>query len=100
MNVWMLIALSIAALSAMFIASAILLRSRIFNINTNTSGNFNTLAAEDLLGVVIGVPLDEIVNAGDKVEIVIKINSHPIAGCEYGAKRWCGRLKLNTKMEG
>lgn len=93
MNVWILIAVSIVALFVIFIASVTLKKS-------SKSNNFHALAAEDLLGMVMGVRLDSMANPGDAVEIIVKVNGHPIVGYEYTATDWCGRLKLNAKTEG
>lgn len=95
-----LIALTILALVISSIAAAFVYNRKAGNQRSNTSANFNSLAAEDLMGVVIGVPLDKIVSAGDTIEIVIKTNGHSIAGSEYSVKHWCGRLKLTPKTGG
>lgn len=94
-----LIALTIFALLISFVAAVFALKQASVR-RVNTSANFNALAAEDLVGVVIGVPLDKIVSAGDTIEIVIKTNGHSIAGSEYSVKHWCGRLKLTPKAGG
>ena len=95
-----LITLTILALVISSIAAAFVYHRKADNQRSNTSANFNSLAAEDLMGVVIGVPLDKIVSAGDTIEIVIKTNGHSIAGSEYSVKHWCGRLKLTPKAGG
>ena len=78
-------------------ASLTVLSSKVWKNRAAVSNNFNTLAAEDLIDIVVGVPLNEIVCDGDHIEIVIKTNGHAIAGSEYSVKRWCGSLKLTTK---
>ncbi|WP_010197020.1 hypothetical protein [Psychrobacter sp. PAMC 21119] len=97
METWNLIALTISALAISSIAALFVFNRTKSIQRINTSANFNSLAAEDLMGVVIGVPLNEIVSAGDTIEIVIKVNGHSIAGSEYSVKRWYGRLKLTRK---
>ena len=97
MNTSILIALTIFALLVSFAAAAFVFKKTNARHIINASTNFNSLAAEDLIGVVIGVPLDQIIVPGDTVEIIIKTNGHPLIGCEYSVRSWCGQLKLTRK---
>lgn len=54
----------------------------------------NDMSAEDLLEVIIGVPLSEVLSAGDSIEIIVSTNSHPIASREYVATDWHSMIKL------
>lgn len=55
-----------------------------------------TMSAEDLLELVVGVPLSDLVTDGDSIEITISTNGHPIAGNQYVATDSCGNIKLTT----
>lgn len=100
METWHLIALTILALVVSSSAALFVYNRKAGDQRSNTSANFNSLAAEDLINVVIGVPLNEIVCVGDTVEIIIKTNGHSIVGSEYSVKHWYGRLKLTRKAGG
>lgn len=100
METWHLIALTILALIVSSSAALFVYNRKAGGQRSNKSANFNSLAAEDLINVVIGVPLNEIVCVGDTVEIIIKTNGHSIAGSEYSVKHWYGRLKLTRKAGG
>lgn len=92
---------SLAFITAIMLAVAVI--ATLLIINTKYSGKYNAnqesldaLAAEDLLEVVVGVPLNEILIAGDNVEIVVRTNSHPIASNSYIAEDLSGKVKLTT----
>lgn len=55
---------------------------------------FTALSAEEILEVVVGVPLNELLVAGDNIEIVIKTNDHSIASGKYVAENLDGEVKL------
>tara|TARA_B100000530_G_scaffold309310_1_gene235039 strand:+ start:49030 stop:49341 length:312 start_codon:yes stop_codon:yes gene_type:complete len=54
------------------------------------------MSAEDLLELVVGVPLKDLVIDGDSIEITISTNGHPIAGNQYVATDSCGSIKLTA----
>ena len=54
------------------------------------------MSAEDLLELVVGVPLKDLVMDGDSIEITISTNGHPIAGNKYVATDSCGSIKLTA----
>lgn len=56
--------------------------------------NLNDMSAEDLLEMIVGLPLSEVLSAGDSIEIIISTNSHPIASREYVATDWHSMIKL------
>ena len=54
----------------------------------------NDMSAEDLLEVIVGLPLSEVLSAGDSIEIIVSTNSRPIASREYVATDWHSMIKL------
>lgn len=58
--------------------------------------NINNLSAEDLLETIVGLPLSEILSAGDSIEIVVSANTHPIARRKYVATDWHSMIKLES----
>lgn len=58
--------------------------------------SIKAMSAEDLLELVVGVPLNDLVIDGDSIEITVSTNGHPIAGGQYIAKDTSGNIKLTT----
>lgn len=56
--------------------------------------SLNAMSAEDLLEMIVGVPLSDILRAGDSIEIIVSTNSHHIARREYVASDWHSIIKL------
>lgn len=61
---------------------------------TKPSLSLNNMSAEDLLEVIVGLPLNELLTDGDSIEIVISTNGHAIASREYVATDWHSMVKL------
>lgn len=98
MQTSILIILTVLALFAAMLASVFILKNKIVKTkNKPTLNDFNCLSAESLLEVVTGLPLSEILSAGDKVEIVIKTNGHPIADAQYAVCKWDDLIKLTSQ---
>ena len=89
----LLILLTIATLALTFIAFAAVVKMKHRKLK-NPVPSMSTMSAEDLLEVIIGLPLNEVLSAGDNIEIIVSTNSHPIASREYVATDWHSIIKL------
>lgn len=89
----LLILLTIATLALTFVAFAAIVKMKRRKLNKPVS-SISTMSAEDLLEVIVGLPLSELLTAGDSVEIVVSTNNHPIASREYVATDWHSMIKL------
>ena len=99
MPVLTLIMTTVAALAMSFIAFLAVIKMMYKRIDKQNTSNANSKGAEDLLELITSAPLSEILSAGDKVEIVVCTNGHPIASREYTACDWQGKVKLSgTKV--
>lgn len=99
MNTSTLMALAIAAILTAIGASFMLLKFKLAHAKMVIENKRKALSAEELTELIIGVPLNAILLQGDEIEIVVKTNSHPIAGAVYYAQKIDGKLKLIMKNE-
>ena len=87
------VALAIAALAAKLVINARINLARVCNTN---SQDIEYLVAEDMLGMIVGMPLSDFIAEGDNVEIIVRTNGHPIASHDYVAKTENGRVTLTS----
>ena len=89
----LLMLLTIVTLALTFIAFATVVKMKYRKLSKPVP-TIKTMSAEDLLEVIVGLPLSEVLSAGDSVEIIVSTNSHPIASREYVATDWHSMIKL------
>lgn len=97
MNLSTLIMITVITLVLSFIAFLAVLRMRYKKAKKQKELNRSSKTAEDLLELIISVPLSEILCVGDTIEIIVCTNGrHPIASREYVANDWQGKIKLQA----
>ncbi len=89
----LLILTTIATLALTFIAFVGIIEMKKKKLSKPVP-SINTMSAEDLLEMMVGLPLSELLRAGDSVKIVVSTNNHPIASREYVATDWHSIIKL------
>lgn len=92
--VGILVLTTIVTLALSFMAFITIINLKNKAANAPVIQNISTMSAEDLIEVIIGQPLSEVLSAGDTVELIIRINEDPIASREYAANDWHGMVKL------
>lgn len=93
-DIAILVLVTIGMLALSFIAFIAIVNSKNKAANAPAIQNISTMSAEDLIEVIIGQPLSEILSAGDTVGLIIRTNDRPIASREYTASDWHGMVKL------
>lgn len=93
-NMTILVIVTIAMLVLSFMAFIAIINLKNKAANAPAIQSISTMSAEDLLEVIIGLPLSEVLSAGDTVELIIRTNDQPIASREYAANDWHGMVKL------
>ena len=94
MNIAILVLTTIVMLALSFMAFIAIIDLKNKAANAPAIQSISTMSAEDLLEVIIGQPLSDVLSAGDTVELIIRTNDHPIASREYAANDWHGMVKL------
>lgn len=94
MNIAILVLTTIVMLALSFMAFIAIIDLKNKAANAPAIQNISTMSAEDLIEVIIGQPLSEVLSTGDTVELIIRTNDQPIASREYAANDWHGMVKL------
>ena len=93
-NIAILVLVTIVMLALSFMAFITIINLKNKAANAPAIQNISTMSAEDLIEVIIGQPLSEILRSGDTVKLTIRTNDEPIASREYSANDWHGMVKL------
>ena len=93
-NIAILVLTTTVMLALSFMAFLAIIDLKNKAANAPAIQSISTMSAEDLIEVIIGQPLSEVLRTGDTVELTIRTNSHPIASREYSASDWHGMVKL------
>lgn len=93
-NIAILVLTTTVMLALSFMAFLAIIDLKNKAANAPAIQSISTMSAEDLIEVIIGQPLSEVLRTGDTVELIIRTNNHPIASHEYVANDWHGMVKL------
>jgi hypothetical protein len=97
MQTGLLVLITLVALTFAALAAGIKLNIKLSTSTKKNKANADRLAAEDLLALVVGMPLGDFLVEGDSVEIVVRANGHPIADKAYTAEVLEGKTKLSNE---